>query len=390
LRRNAYRSFVAGLSTGKNTIAALFATQARGRAIEAKLRGSASATEMLLARQGVPLDLHNRLHDVILNELAPAMRRLAGLRQRQLGLTEVLYCDLEAQLDSEPGPVMSFAEGRRIICNGLSVLGPEYSAIIEAAFRDRWIDWADNEGKTSDSFAGGGTVPHPYVLINWDDSLRGVNTLAHELGHAAHDYLIGTYNPRGQACYPLLLCEAASTANEVIIGTQLLRGATEVHERRCIIEQLLTSYYHNLVRHLMEGELQRRLYPLADAGQPITADLLCRTQEDILRAFWGDSLTIDEGARLTWMRQSHYYMDTLYSYTYSGGISVGTAVARAILREGAAAAERWLTALKAGATLKPIELAALAGVDLTSPAPLRETVAFVGELVDELIATYEA
>lgn len=388
LRRSAYRSFVAGLRRYRNTVAALWATKARSHAVQARLRNYPSAIAMLLASQGVPLDLYHRLHDVFLTELAPTMRRLVALRQRRLGLSEMLYCDIEAELDPGLGPVTSFADGRRIICESLAALGPEYQSIIEMAFRDRWIDWAGNEGKTSDSFAGGRT-PHPYVLTNWDDSLRGVNTLAHELGHAAQHYLTAQYSPRGRACRPLLMAEAGSTAAEVIVGTQLLQRATTPRERRFVIEQLLSSYYHNLVRHLIEGELQRRLYPLADAGQTITADLLERVQGEILREFWGDAVVIDEGACLTWMRQVHYYSDTLYPYTYSGGITVGTAVARAILREGASAADRWVTALKAGDTLKPVPHAAVAGVDLTSETPMREAVAFVRELVDELIRSYD-
>jgi oligoendopeptidase F len=158
--------------------------------------------------------------------------------------------------------------------------------------------------------------------------------------------------------------------------------------RRWVTQHLLTSYYHNFVRHLIEGELQRRLYPLADKGQPITADLLSKVQGDILSEFWGDSVEIDEGAGLTWMRQVHYYSWTLYSYTYSGGLTIGTAVARAIEREGSPAAERWVNPLKAGNSQKPLALAKMAGVDLAGPEPMRDAVAFVGELIDELCRSF--
>lgn len=383
LRRNAYRTFVDGLRPYMNTVASLWATQARYHAIMARLRGYPSAIEMLLGEQEVPVEVHNRLLDVILTELAPHMRRLAGLRRRVLGLDRVLYCDIEAQLDPGFNPFSSFADASAMIKSSLSVLGDEYAGIINRAFDERWIDWANNEGKQSDCYSGGAD-PHPYVLIGWDNTMRSALILAHELGHAAHQYL-GFHGQQGaNRGHALLLGESASTTNEAIVGHQLMARAVDGRTRRWVIMQLLTSYYHNMVRHLIEAELQRRLYPVADEGQPITAELLNRVQGDILSEFWGDAVEIDDGARMTWMRQVHYYAWTLYSYTYSGGLTIGTAVARAIEREGRPAAERWVNTLKAGNSQKPLALAKMAGVDLARPEAIRDAVAFVGELIDEL------
>ena len=147
------------------------------------------------------------------------------------------------------------------------------------------------------------------------------------------------------------------------------------------------TYHHNFVRHLIEGELQRRIYILAEKGQPITASVLSRVQGEILEEYWGGEVTTDDGARLTWMRQPHYYMG-LYPYTYSAGLTVGTAVAQEIQAHGKPAAERWIEVLKAGGTKSPIELAKMAGVDMTKPDAMRSAVAYVGSLVDEVVKSF--
>lgn len=240
LRRNAYTTFTECLSAYKNTVAAVWDTQVKENVALARLRGYGSAIEMKLAEQDVPLDLFNRLHDVILTELAPHMRKLAELRKRVLGLGKVLYCDIEAELDPEFKPVSTFDQAREMIVNGLSVLGDEYSSIIKAAFRDRWIDWANNEGKTKDCFSGGPGM-HPYVLIGWDGSMQSMVVLAHELGHAVHQYLSGHYQKGYSRGAPLLLSEAASTASEAIFGQWLIDHSDSPRMRRWAIMQLLIS-----------------------------------------------------------------------------------------------------------------------------------------------------
>jgi oligoendopeptidase F len=185
----------------------------------------------------------------------------------------------------------------------------------------------------------------------------------------------------------MFFIEAPSTVNEIIVALDVLSRTDEPRMRRLVSMQLLQTYHHNFVRHLIEGELQRRLYAQAEEGHPITASSLSSVQGELLEEFWGAVLQIDEGAKLIWMRQPHYYRG-LYPYTYSAGLTIGTAVGRAIYEEGQDAVERWIEVLKAGGTRGPIELAKMAGVDITKPDPIREAVEFVGELVDEVVETY--
>lgn len=387
LRRNAFKSFAKGLKAYQNTWGALWATEVKRNVVMAKLRGFPSATHMFLHAQEVPLEVYNNLHDIILKELAPHMRRYAQLRKRVLGLEKMLYCDIEAPLDPEYNPATTYTEASEIILNGLSVLGPEYSQIIADGLRNRWIDLADNVGKSTGAFCNSIYGVHPYILITWTDSMRNALTLAHELGHAGHGVL-SQRNQRLSNCRTsMFFVEAPSTINELLVGDYILSKATDVRMRRWVIMQLLTTYHHNFVRHLIEGELQRRIYALAEQGQPITAALLSKVQGKILEEFWGGEVEIDDGARLTWMRQPHYYRG-LYPYTYSAGLTIGTAVARAIRQEGVPAVKRWLEVLKAGGTKKPLELAAMAGVDMSKPDPIKEAVSYVGSLVEELVRSF--
>jgi oligoendopeptidase F len=267
------------------------------------------------------------------------------------------------------------------------VLGPEYSEIIDQGLSNRWVDRADNIGKRTGAFCSSVYGVHPYISMTWTGSMRNTLTLAHELGHAGQGVLSQRYQRPANTRPTMFFIEAPSTANEILVADYILSQSTDVRMRRWVIMQMLTTYHHNFIRHLIEGELQRRAYALAEQGQPITATVLNRLQGDILAEFWGDTLELDDGARLVWMRQSHYYRG-LYPYSYSAGLTIGTRVARAIREEGAPAAERWINVLKAGGTKSPLELAQMAGVDMTKPDPIREAVAYVGSLVDEVVKSF--
>ncbi len=387
LRRNAYAETTRGMKAYQNTYAATWGTEVKKNVTMAKLRGYESAIHMLLDRQEVTIDIYNNLHDTILTELAPHMRRYARLRKEVLGLDKMLYCDIEAPLDPEFEPETTWEKASDIIINGLSVLGPEYTEIIKNGLNNRWIDRPDNIGKRAGAFCSSVYGVHPYISIRWDNSLRTALTLAHELGHAGQGVLAQRYQSFSNTRPTMFFIEAPSTINESLVGNYILSQSADVRTRRWLIMQFLKTYHHNFVRHLIEGELQRRTYALAEKGQPITTSVLNRVQGEILHEFWGGEVEIDDGARLVWMRQAHYYRG-LYPYSYSAGLTIGTAVAKAISEEGASAAERWVEVLKAGGTKKPLELALMAGVDMAKPDPIREAVAYVGELVDEVVRSF--
>ncbi|WP_439874698.1 oligoendopeptidase F [Bacillus mycoides] len=388
IRRKAYSSFVSTLKRYKNTVATTYATEVKKQVTLSRLRKYESVTHMLLEPQKVPLEMYNNQLDIIYNELAPHMRRFADLKKKVLGLDQMLFCDLHAPLDPEFNPTITYDEAGKLIQESLKVLGPEYNTIIKTGFKDRWVDLADNVGKSTGAFCSSPYGSHPYILITWQDTMRGCFTLAHEFGHAGHFYLANK-NQRIMNVRPsMYFVEAPSTMNELLLAQHLLATTDDKRMRRWVILQLLGTYYHNFVTHLLEGEYQRRVYTLAEEGQALTATTLTEIKTKVLSTFWGDSVEIDEGAGLTWMRQPHYYMG-LYSYTYSAGLTASTTVAQMIKEEGQPAVDRWLDVLRAGGTMKPLELMKHAGVDMSKPDAIRKAVSYVGSLIDELERSYQ-
>lgn len=388
LRRKAYDTFVSTLKQYKNTYAATYATEVKKQVVEARLRKYDSVTDMLLHDQQVTKEMYHNQLDTIQTELAPHMRRLAQLKQRVLGLEKMYYSDLKAPLDPDFEPKTTYEEASRLMLESLKIMGPEYMEIMEQGVNNRWVDLADNVGKRSGAFCSSPYGVHPYILLTWNDSMRNAFTLAHELGHAGHFSLAGRYQSISNTRPSRYFVEAPSTMNEMLLSRHILAESNDNRMRRWVILQSLGTFYHNFVTHILEGELQRRIYDLADKGTPITANVLCEQNIELLSNFWGEGVEMDEGAGLTWMRQPHYYMG-LYPYTYSAGLTASTAASEMFQEEGQPAVDRWLSSLKAGGTLQPLELMQLAGVDMSTPEPIRKAVAYVGSLVDELEKSFK-
>lgn len=388
IRRKAYDSFTKTLNQYKNTYAATYATEVTKQVTMARLRSYNSVTDMLLQEQQVTNEMYHNQLDVIQEELAPHMRRFAKLKKEKLGLDELHYSDLKAPLDPEFNPETTYEEAASTIREALLVMGPEYSEIIQKGLSNRWVDQADNVGKSTGAFCSSPYGVHPYILITWTNNMRGAFVLAHELGHASHFYLAGENQSLVNTSPSTYFVEAPSTMNELLLADHLLAKTDDKRMKRWVISSLLGTYYHNFVTHLLEAEFQRRIYALADEGTPLTESVLSQQKKEALENFWGDVVTIDEGAGLTWMRQPHYYMG-LYPYTYSAGLTVSTAMAKKIREEGQPAVDRWLSVLKAGGSMKPQDLIEKAGIDMSKPDAIKEAVAYVGELVDELEKSYE-
>jgi oligoendopeptidase F len=382
-RRRAFEALAAGLNRHKNGLATTLGTTIQRNVKLARLRRYRSAEEMILAPQQVPLGVYNNVLDVVHDEIAPHIRRLIRLRQRVLGLDRVYRYDLDAPLDPGFEPAATFEETGRLVVDGLAALGPEYVEILRAAFRDRWIDRADNVGKRSGAFCWSVYGVHPYVFTTWQDNLRSAFIVAHELGHAGHGMLAGRRQVISNARPELFFVEAPSTANELILGQHLRATTTDQRLRRWIIGQFLGTFTHNMVTHLLEGHFERKLYRLAEEGKPITLKAVIDAQAEVFERFYGGTVVLGDADNLYWSQQPHFYRG-LYPYTYAAGLACGYGVAEAIRAEGQPAVDRWLSTLRAGGTRPPLELMKQAGVDLSSPDPLRRAVGFFGQLVDEL------
>ncbi|MFY0518781.1 oligoendopeptidase F [Lysinibacillus sp. UGB7] len=384
VRRAAFDAFSSKLRDYQHTTAQVYNTHIQQEKTIANLRGFDSVIDYLLFDQEVDRSLYNRQIDLITQELAPHMRRYAKLIQQANDLEKMTFADLKIALDASYDPKLTMAEAKDYVEKSLAVMGEDYQNMLERAFNERWIDFAPNKGKSTGAFCSSPYGSHPYILISWNARMNEVFTLTHELGHAGH-----FVNAHGHQSYfnsrpSLYFIEAPSTMNEMLLANYLLTHNDDLRFKRWVISNIVSkTYYHNFVTHLLEAAYQRKVYELVDAGESVNATVLNKLKRTVLEDFWGDTVDISEGAELTWMRQPHYYMG-LYPYTYSAGLTISTQVSQRILKEGSPAVDEWLQVLQAGGTKSPVELAQMAGVDVTTDQPLRETIAYIGHLIDEL------
>ncbi|MBF2174264.1 oligoendopeptidase F [Staphylococcus epidermidis] len=389
-RRKSFRAFSDALRQYQHTTAATYNMQVQQEKIEADLRGYDSVIDYLLQDQEVTKDMFDRQIDVIMSDLAPVMQKYAKIIQRVHNLDKMRFEDLKISIDPNFEPEISIEESKKYIYGALKVLGDDYVKMLESAYDYRWIDFAQNKGKDTGAYCASPYITHSYVFISWTGKMAETFVLAHELGHAGHFTLAQNHQNLLESEASMYFVEAPSTMNEMLMANYLFNSSNNPRFKRWVIGSILSrTYYHNMVTHLLEAAYQREVYSRVDNGESLTAPLLNEIMLNTYKAFFGDTVEMTDGVELTWMRQPHYYMG-LYSYTYSAGLTIGTVVSQCIKKEGQPAVDRWLKMLQAGGSQSPIELAQIAGVDITTDAPLKETINYISNLVDELeVLTYQ-
>lgn len=389
-RRKSFRAFSDALRQYQHTTAATYNMQVQQEKIEADLRGYDSVIDYLLQDQEVTKDMFDRQIDVIMSDLAPVMQKYAKIIQRVHNLDKMRFEDLKISIDPNFEPEISIEESKKYIYGALKVLGDDYVKMLESAYDYRWIDFAQNKGKDTGAYCASPYITHSYVFISWTGKMAETFVLAHELGHAGHFTLAQNHQNLLESEASMYFVEAPSTMNEMLMANYLFNSSNNPRFKRWVIGSILSrTYYHNMVTHLLEAAYQREVYSRVDNGESLTAPLLNEIMLNTYKAFFGDTVEMTDGVELTWMRQPHYYMG-LYSYTYSAGLTIGTVVSQCIKKEGQPAVDRWLKTLQAGGSQYPIELAQIAGVDITTDAPLKETINYISNLVDELeVLTYQ-
>lgn len=384
VRRAAFAAFSAKISEYENVTAAAYNTQVQTEKTLASLRGFDSVIDSLLFSQKVTREMYDRQIDLIMEKLAPHMRKYARLLQKIHHLDKMTFADLKIAVDPEYDPKVTIEESREYIEKGLSVMGKDYVDMVKEAYRDRWVDFAQNAGKSTGGFCASPYGKNSFILLSWHDRMADVFTLAHELGHAGHFKACNAAQSVFDTGVSTYFVEAPSTMNELLMAHYLLKTSSDVRFRRWVLSCMISNtYYHNFVTHLLEADYQRKVYRIIDKGGSVNAEILNRLMKETLQNFWGEDVEISDEAAHTWMRQPHYYMG-LYSYTYSAGLTVATQVCKRIEKEGESAVEDWKKVLAAGSTMDPIGLAGLAGIDITTDAPLLDTIAYIGEIIDEI------
>lgn len=384
VRRAAFKAFSGKIKEYENVTAAAYNTTVQTEKTLAKLRGFDSVFDSLLFPQKVSREMYDRQIDLITTKLAPHMRKYARLLKKIHKLDRMTFADLKIAVDPEYDPKVTIEESKNYIVNGLSILGEDYQDMIREAYQNRWVDFAQNQGKSTGGFCASPYGKNSFILLSWNNRMADVFTLAHELGHAGHFRACNSAQSIFDTEVSAYFVEAPSTMNELLMAHYLLKTNPDKRFRRWVLSCMIgNTYYHNFVTHLMEAAYQREVYKIVDAGGSLQAETLSCLMKETLQKFWGEDVEILDGAELTWMRQPHYYMG-LYSYTYSAGLTVATEVCKRIEAEGQPAVDDWKKVLAAGSTRTPVELARMAGVDISTDAPLLDTIDTIGGIIDEI------
>ncbi|MBU0278462.1 oligoendopeptidase F [Gemella sp. zg-1178] len=383
VRRNAAASFYKTLNRYKNTTANEYISHIKKEKAIATARGYESVIDYLLDRQDGDRELYDRQIKVLMEDLAPHIRRYIKLLAREHKIEDMTFSDCKINLDPEFEVDMTVDESREYLKKALGILGQDYLALIDESYDKRWTDFPQNKGKSTGGFCA--TVPNiaSYILLSWTGKMNEVFVLAHELGHAFHFMSTGKHQTMLNYDCPLYFVEAPSTCNEVIVSNYLLKTSEDARFKRWVISNMISrTYFHNMVTHYLEAVYQDRVYKKVDNNEMLTGEILSDIKGSVMEEFFGDSLRVNEGAELTWMRQPHYYMG-LYPYTYSAGLTIGTAIANKIEKD-TSAAQIWLNTLTKGSSMSAKDLATLGGCDVRTQEPLKEAIAYVGYLVDQL------
>ncbi|RDI96097.1 oligoendopeptidase F [Meiothermus sp. QL-1] len=386
VRRAAWESYADGHLAFQNTLASALQGSVKSYAFLARTRGYPSSLEMALAKDHIPRSVYENLL-AIFQENLPTWHRFFRIRQKARGgrlyAHDVPIYDAPAPL--VPSPRLTFWQAAELICRGMAPLGPAYvEPMRRGLFEERWVDWGQNQGKRAGAFSSGLKGTYPYILMSWSDDLFSLSTLAHELGHSMHSYFTRAAQPIVYARYSLFLAEVASNFNQAMVRALLLREARTREERLAVLEEAFANFHRYLFVMPTLARLERELYERVEAGGALTAPYLSERLVALLAEGYGGAVEFDEkrlGAG--WMHFSHLY-NPFYVYQYATGIAAANALVQRVLREGEAAAQRYLEFLRLGDSVYPLEALEVASIDMSRPEPIEEGFAVLRQMVDEL------
>ncbi len=382
VRKSAFETLYRTYEKQKNTWAATLNSSVKSDVFFAKVRHYPSALEASLDDDRVPMKVYDSLIDTV-HEFLPQMHRYIQLRKKALKLNELHMYDIYVPIVPETTMTITYEEAKDMVIEGLRPLGPEYIKILEEGFQKRWIDVYENEGKTSGAYSWGTYRAHPYVLLNHQDTLNSMFTIAHEMGHSLHTYFSNRTQPHLYAGYKIFVAEVASTLNEALVMEHLLEKTKDVKILAYLINHYLEQFRGTIFRQTMFAEYEKKIHSVVEEGGALTADSLSEIYRELNVTYYGTDVVLDPEIDLEWARIPHFY-NAFYVYKYATGFSAATAFARAILDEGAPAVTKYLEFLGGGSSDYPIELLRKAGVDMETPVPVRNALQVFTELVERL------
>ncbi len=382
LRKTAFETYYSRMNECRNTFAATLDAQFKSLKFFADARGYESTLAASLDATEVPVEVYHNLISAVHDNL-DKMYRYVALRKKRLSVDELHMYDVYTPIVADADSVIPYETAKETVLEALAVLGKDYTDLLKEGFDHRWIDVRENVGKRGGAYSTGSGKPHPYVLLNHKDNLDCQFTLAHEMGHALHSYHSVTHQPTATSDYVIFVAEVASTCNEVLLMRHLLGKTTDPKERAYLINHFLDQFKGTVYRQTMFAEFELAMGRMVEGGQTLTADALSEKYLELNKLYFGPDMVSDPQIALEWTRIPHFFYN-YYVFQYATGFSAAVAIADRILTLGESAVADYKKFLSGGSSTDPISLLKIAGVDMSSPAPVNAALKLFGELVDEL------
>lgn len=382
VRKDAFEAVYSSYKKMKNTLAASLTGNVKKNRFYSLVRKYPSALEASLDNDNIPVDVYTTLIDTV-NKNLPLLDRYLKLRKKVLKLDELHMYDLYVPMVEEFDKKIPYEEARTIVAEALKPLGEEYIGYLQKGMNSAWIDVYENEGKTSGAYAWGAYKTHPYVLLNYQNKINDVFTLAHEMGHALHSYYTNMTQPYVYSEYKIFVAEVASTVNESLLMRYLLPRASSKQEKAYLLNHYLEEFRGTVFRQVMFAEFEKIIHEKVEQGEALNAQELSDIYYGLNKKYFGEAVTVDEDIAMEWSRIPHFY-SSFYVYKYATGFSSATAIAEKILTEGKPAVDKYLEFLKSGGSNYPLELLKIAGVDLSTPQPIQDALNVFEKTLDEL------
>jgi oligoendopeptidase F len=382
VRQDAFKGLYLSYSNLINTLGASLSSSVKKDIFYSRVRKYTSAREASLDQDNVPVEVYDRLIESVHAHL-DLMYRYMAIRKQVLGLSELHFYDIYTPLVPEYKMEIPYAKAQEILAQALRPLGADYISRLKAGFTGGWIDVYENEGKTSGAYSWGSYDTNPYVLMNYDNKLDDMFTLAHEMGHSLHSSYSNHAQPYVYSQYSIFVAEVASTVNESLLIDYLLQNSTDKQEKIYLINHYLEQFRGTVYRQTMFAEFEKIIHERVEQGEALTPEALKQIYRDLNRLYYGPEIVMDEEIELEWARIPHFY-SAFYVYKYATGFSTATALKEQIISEGEPAVARYLNFLKSGGSDYPINLLQKAGVDLLTPEPVSDALQYFGKLLDQL------
>ncbi|MBR3036487.1 MAG: oligoendopeptidase F [Lachnospiraceae bacterium] len=387
LRKNAFMSYYDTFRHHINTLTANYASSVKGDVAMARARHYESARAMSAGYERVPTSICEGLIESIHNHL-DAMYAYVSLRKKILGIDEIHYYDVYAPLAKEVDVHYTYEEAQQMVLKAVAPLGADYCDVVRHAFEDRWIDVFPNVGKQSGAFSSGTYDSNPYIKCNFTGTVDSVSTIAHEMGHSMQTYLSNHAQPRQYANYTLFVAEVASTVNENLMIEQLLKEDISDEMRLYLLNQYLENFKGTMYRQTMFAEFEKTAHEMQERGEALTVDALCDLYEGLVKQYFGPEMVIDEEVRYEWARIPHFYR-AFYVYKYATSYAASVTLSEKILNDGEEAVKAYLEFLSLGSSLDPIDELKVAGVDMSTTAPIDKALEKFARIVKEAEEVFE-